>query len=85
MRIIADHFRLYAHALRFAIGLHGVYKFHRIVENKHYQISSGARASLGMCYDLSLFTHEFNKVKLQYNNAQNIGNWKSIGIIANET
>ena len=46
MQIIADHFRRYAHALRFAIGLHGAWKFHRIVENKHYQISSGARASL---------------------------------------
>ena len=47
----ADHwrslkFRRYAHALRFAIGLHGAYKCHPIVKNKHYQISSGARASL---------------------------------------
>ena len=25
MRIIGDHFRRYAHALRFAIGLHGVF------------------------------------------------------------
>ena len=47
MRIIADHFRRYAHALRFAIGLHGAEKFHPIVKNKHYHISSGARASLG--------------------------------------
>ena len=46
MRIIADHFRRYAHALRFAIGLHGAEKFHPIVKNKHYHISSGARASL---------------------------------------
>ena len=46
MRIIADHFRQYAHALRFAIDLHGAKKFHPIVKNKHYQISSGARASL---------------------------------------
>ena len=48
MRIIADHFRRYAHALRFAIGLHGAYKFNTIVKNKHYQISSGARASLDL-------------------------------------
>ena len=46
MRIIADHFRRCAHALRFAIGLHGAEKFHPIVKNKHYHISSGARASL---------------------------------------
>ena len=46
MRIIADHFRRYAHALRFAIGLHGAEKFHPIVKNKHFHISSGARASL---------------------------------------
>ena len=41
-----EHFRRYAHALRFAIGLHGAWKFHPIVKYKHYQISSGARASL---------------------------------------
>ena len=46
MRGIGEHFRRYAHALRFAIGLHGVKKFHRIVKYNHYQISSGARASL---------------------------------------
>ena len=34
----------YAHALRFAIGLHGAYKFHLIVKYKQYQISSGVRA-----------------------------------------
>ena len=51
MRIIADHFRQYAHALRFAIDLHGAKKFHPIVKNKHYQISSGARASLAK-YDI---------------------------------
>ena len=48
MRIIGDHFRRYAHALRFAIGLHGAKKLHSIVKNKHYQISSGARASLDL-------------------------------------
>ena len=48
MRGIGEHFRRYAHALRFAIGLHGAEKlFHPIVKHKHYQISSGARASLG--------------------------------------
>ena len=36
----------YAHALRFAVGLHGTQKFHPIVKYKHYQILSGARASL---------------------------------------
>ena len=46
MRIIEEHFRQYAHALRFAIGLHGAKKFHPIVKYKHYQISSGARAGL---------------------------------------
>ena len=48
---IWEHFRRYAHALGFAIGrLHGTQKFHPIVIYKHYQISSGARASL-MVYD----------------------------------
>ena len=46
----AEHWRtlqaIYAHALRVAIGLHGAKKFHPIVKYKHYQISSGARASL---------------------------------------
>ena len=46
MRIIGEHFRRYAHALRFAIGLHGAQKFDPIGKYKHYQISSGARASL---------------------------------------
>ena len=46
MRGIREHFRRYAHALRFAIGLHGAKKFHPIVKYKHYQTSSGARASL---------------------------------------
>ena len=45
-RGIGEHFRQYAHALRFAIGLHGAQKFNPIVKYKHYQISSGARASL---------------------------------------
>ena len=30
---IGEHFRRYAHALRFAIGLHGALKFHPIVKN----------------------------------------------------
>ena len=46
MRGIGEHFRQYAHALRFSIGLHGTQKFHPVVKYKHYQISSGARASL---------------------------------------
>ena len=41
-----EHFRRHAHALRFAVGLHGTQKFHPIVKYKHYQISSGTRASL---------------------------------------
>ena len=43
---LGEHFRRCAHALRFAVGLHGTQKFHPIVKYKHYQISSGARASL---------------------------------------
>ena len=43
---LREHFRRYAHALRFAVGLHGTQKFNPIVKYKHYQISSGARASL---------------------------------------
>ena len=39
-------FRLYAHAIRFAFDLHSTKKFHPIVKYKHYQISSGSRASL---------------------------------------
>ena len=46
MCALGEHFRRYAHALRFAIGLHGSQKFPPIVKCKHYQISSGARASL---------------------------------------
>ena len=36
----------YAYALRFAVGPHGTQKFHPVVKYKHYEISSGARASL---------------------------------------
>ena len=50
---LGEHFRRYAHALRFAIGLlstsyilHGTQKFHQIVKYKPYQISSGPQASL---------------------------------------
>ena len=46
MRALGEHFRRYAHALGFAVGLHGTQKFNPIVKYKHYQISSGARASL---------------------------------------
>ena len=46
MRGIGEFFRRYGHALKFAIGVHGAQKFHPIVKYKHYQISSGARASL---------------------------------------
>ena len=46
-----EHFRRYAHALRFAIGLHGTQKFHPIDKYNHYQISSGPRASLEKRYD----------------------------------
>ena len=49
MRGIGEHFRRYAHALRFAIGQHVAKKIHPIVKYKHYQISSGARASLVTC------------------------------------
>ena len=35
----------YVHALRFAVGLHGTQKSHPIIKYKHYQLSSGARAS----------------------------------------
>ena len=62
MRIIADHFRRYAHALRFAIGLHGAEKFHPIVKNKHYHISSGARASLPLPHDHFYTRHKYTKV-----------------------
>ena len=61
MRIIGDHFRRYAHALRFAIGLHGAYKFHPSVKNKHYQISSGARASLSARHEYSMLKFIFDK------------------------
>ena len=50
---IGEHFRRYAHAFRFAIGPHGAWKIHPIVKYKHYQISSGARASLGFCIYIS--------------------------------
>ena len=48
----AGHWRTrYVHALRFAIDLHGIQKFHPIDKYKHYQISSGVRASLdNHCY-----------------------------------
>ena len=70
MRIIGDHFRRYAHALRFAIGLHGAKKFHPIVKNKHYQISSGARASLAFwCIFRSDFVFKkFQKLLFLYKN-----------------
>ena len=42
---------IYAHALRFAVGLHGTQKLHPIVKYEHYQISSGARASLAFVDD----------------------------------
>ena len=45
----------YAHALRLAIGLHGAKKFNPIVKNKHYQISSGVRASLLVYKNLNYF------------------------------
>ena len=35
MRGIGEHVRRYAHALRFAIDLHGVSEFHPIVRYKH--------------------------------------------------
>ena len=47
---LGEHFRRYAHALRFAVGLHGAQKLHPIVTYKHYQISSGALASLLLLY-----------------------------------
>ena len=70
MQIIGDHFRRYAHALRFAIGLHGAYKFHPIVKNKHYHISNGARASLAGLQteyhaNVSLRLRRSNRVFLQ--------------------
>ena len=46
MCALGEHFRRYAHDLRFAIGLHGTQKFHPVVKYKHYQISSEARVSL---------------------------------------
>ena len=46
MCTLGEHFRQYAHALRFAFGLHGTQKFHPVVKYKHYQISIGAQASL---------------------------------------
>ena len=44
--LFGEHFRQYAHAIRFEVGLQGTEKFHPIVKYEHYQISSGARASL---------------------------------------
>ena len=46
MCALGEHFRRYAHALRFAIGLHGTQKFHPIVKYKHFQISTGAQTCL---------------------------------------
>ena len=43
---LGEHFRRYAHAFRFAVSLQNTQKFHPIVKDRHYQISSGARASL---------------------------------------
>ena len=48
MCALGEHFRRYAHALRFAISQHGTQKFHPVVKYKHYQISSRARASLSI-------------------------------------
>ena len=52
---LGEHFRryaAYAHALRFAVGLHGTQIFYPIVKYKHYQILSGARTSLVIRHDL---------------------------------
>ena len=46
MCTLGEHFRRYAHALRFAVGLPDTQKFQPIVKFIHYQISSGARTSL---------------------------------------
>ena len=35
---LGEHFRQYAHAFKFAVGLHDTQKFHPIVKYKHYQI-----------------------------------------------
>ena len=51
---LGKHFRRYAHALRFAVGLHGTQKFRSIVKYKHYQISSGAPASLHLLCQYTL-------------------------------
>ena len=56
---LGEHFRRYAHALRFAIGRHGhgAYKFHPIVKYKHYQVSSEARAGLVLSVLLYVYSH----------------------------
>ena len=46
MYTLGEHFRRYAHALKFAVGLPDTQKFQPIVKFIHYQISSGARTSL---------------------------------------
>ena len=43
---LVEHFRRYAHEIKFVIGLHDTQKFHPIVKYEHYQISSGARPNL---------------------------------------
>ena len=43
---LGEHFRQYALAIRFVVGLHSAEKFHPIIKYEHYQISSGARISL---------------------------------------
>ena len=47
---LKEHFRRYAHAIRFIVGLHDTQNFHPIVKYEQYQISSGARASLVAAY-----------------------------------
>ena len=41
-----EHFRRYAHAIRSKVDLRGTQKSYTIVKYEHYQMSSGARASL---------------------------------------
>ena len=55
----------YAHAIRCVVGLHGSQEFHPIVKYEHYQIPSGARASLYSYYYKSQ-TH--NIIHTQYYN-----------------
>ena len=64
---LGEHFRRYAHALRFVIGLHGTQKFHSIIKYKdyhHYQILIGARASLKF---LTVLSQEFQKAGCKFN------------------